>query len=146
MGWYNGEKTPLIPMRQTLTSQRYVDLVLQPVIRLWRGAYGDQFLFMQDNAPPHTSRVAQNFLETENVTILPWPACSPDLNPIEHLWDVIKRKIRSRQNNPGNLGELIQAALEEWENVPQEQINNLITSMPRRIRACIEARGGNTDY
>lgn len=141
-----GEKTPLIPIRQSLTGPRYVDLVLQPVVRLWRGAFGDYFLFMQDNAPPHTSRVAKNFFETEGVTVLEWPSCSPDLNPIEHLWDRIKRKIRARQNNPGNAEQLIQAALEEWANVTEEEINNLIESMPRRIQACINARGGNTDY
>lgn len=141
-----GERTPLIPIRQSLTGQRYVDLVLQPVVRLWRGGFGDFFLFMQDNAPPHTSRVAKFFFETEGVAVLEWPSCSPDLNPIEHLWDKIKRKIRARQNNPGNTEQLIQAALEEWANVPQEDINNLIDSMPRRIRACIDARGGNTDY
>lgn len=141
-----GEKTPLIPIRQTLTGPRYVDLVLQPVVRLWRGAFGKFILFMHDNAPPHTSRVAKNFLEMEGVTVLEWPSCSPDLNPIEHLWDMIKRTIRARQNNPGNAEQLIQAVLEEWGNLPQEEINNLIESMPRRIRACIGARGGNTDY
>lgn len=140
------EKTPLLPIRQNLTGPRYVDLILGPIVRNWRGAFGENFLFMHDNAPPHTGRVATNFLETEGVTVLQWPSCSPDLNPIEHLWDMIKRRIRARVNNPGNTDQLIQAALEEWENLPQENINNLIESMPRRIRACIEARGGNTDY
>nr|CAH7764611.1 unnamed protein product [Callosobruchus chinensis] len=64
----------------------------------------------------------------------------------KHLWDKIKRRIRARQNIPGNTDQLIQAALEEWGNVPQEETNSLIDSMPRRIRACINDRGGNTDY
>nr|CAI5823781.1 unnamed protein product [Callosobruchus analis] len=97
-----GERTPLIRIRQTLTGRRYVDSVLQPVVRLWQGGFGDLFLFMEDNAPPHTSRVAKNFLESEGVAVLEWPSCSPDLNPIEHLWDKIKRRIRARQNSPGN--------------------------------------------
>nr|CAI5827664.1 unnamed protein product [Callosobruchus analis] len=109
-----GERTPSIRIRQTLTGQRYVDSVLQSVVRLWRGGFGDLFLFMQDNAPPHTDRVAKNFLESEGVAVLEWPSCSPDLNRTEHLWDRIKRRIRARQNSPGNTDQLIQAALEEW--------------------------------
>lgn len=141
-----GAKTPLLPLQQTLTGRRYVDLVLEPVVRPWRGAVGDNFIFMQDNAPPHTSRVAREFLETEGVTILDWPACSPDLNPIENLWDQLKRRIRARRDNPGNIAQLIQAALGEWENIPQENVANLIRSIPARIEDCIRARGGNTDY
>lgn len=101
---------------------------------------------MQDNAPPHTSRVANNFFETEGVTVFEWPSCSPDVNPIEHLWYRMKTKIRARQNNSANAEQLIQTALEEWANVTEEEINNLIESIPRRIQAYINARGGNTDY
>lgn len=141
-----GEKTPLRPLRQSVTGRRYVDLVLEPIVRLWRGAMGNIFIFMHDNAPPHSSRVATEFLETEDVTVLRWPACSPDINPIEHVWDFIKRRIRARRNAPGNVDQLIEAALEEWANLPQEQVDNLIRSIPRRIEDCIGARGGNTNY
>lgn len=141
-----GDKTPLVPLRQSLTGPRYVDLVLEPIVRLWRGAVGDNFVFMHDNAPPHTSRVATEFLEREAVTVLEWPASSPDLNPIEHVWDCVKKGIRARRNAPGNVEQLIPAAQEEWANVRQEQVDTLIRSIPRRIAACIRARGGNTDY
>nr|CAI5848111.1 unnamed protein product [Callosobruchus analis] len=76
---------------------------------------------MQDNAPPHTSRFVKKFLESEGVAVVEWPSCSRDLNPIEHLWDKIKRRIRARQNSPGNTDQLIQAALEEREMFPKKK-------------------------
>ena len=75
-----------------------------------------------------------------------WPARSPDMNPIEHLWDELKRRIRDRIPAPGSLQELRIAIEEEWANIPQEVVVTLIESMNRRMRAVIRARGGNTEY
>ncbi|GFS64744.1 DDE_3 domain-containing protein [Trichonephila clavipes] len=74
-------------MRGTLTSQLYVDDILRPHVGL-SGA-----IFRQDNARPHTARVAQDFLH--HFQTLPWPARSPDLSPVEHVWDQLKRKMPS---------------------------------------------------
>ena len=75
-----------------------------------------------------------------------WPSKSPDLNPIEHLWDNLDTRVRQRQNPPGNVNELRDALLEEWNNIPQAQINNLIHSMRHRCQAVSNARGGHTRY
>ena len=75
-----------------------------------------------------------------------WPSKSPDLNPIEYLWDNLDTRVRQRQNPPGNVNELRDALLEEWNNIPQAQINNLIHSMRRRCQAVSNARGGHTRY
>lgn len=75
-----------------------------------------------------------------------WPTCSPDLNPIEHLWDELKRRIRARLRAPTSTPERIIAVEEEWLNIPQETISNLIRSMPNRMRDVIRARGGHTHY
>ena len=75
-----------------------------------------------------------------------WPSKSPDLNPIEHLWDNLDTRVQQRQNPPGNVNELRDALLEEWNNIPQAQINNLIHSMRRRCQAVSNARGGYTRY
>jgi transposase len=68
-----------------------------------------------------------------------WPACSPDLNPIEHVWDKLERQIRCRPVVPDNLNDLRIALLEEWERIPQDYVQNLFESMPRRIEAVIRA-------
>ncbi|CAH1099169.1 unnamed protein product [Psylliodes chrysocephalus] len=63
-------KTPLLPLQQTLTVARYVDLVLEPIFRRWTAAIGDNFIFMYDNASTHSSKVARECLETKGVTVL----------------------------------------------------------------------------
>nr|CAH7758446.1 unnamed protein product [Callosobruchus chinensis] len=69
---------------------------------------------------------------------------SPDMNPIEHVWDYVSRAILNRNNPPRSTQELIVAATEEWRNIPQEVINNLIIGMHRRVDALIRSRSGNT--
>ncbi|GFU86448.1 transposable element Tcb2 transposase [Trichonephila clavipes] len=61
-----------------------------------------------------------------------WPACSPDMNPIEHVWDALGRRVAGRQPPPQTLQELERALLEEWDRIPQLVINSLIDSMPQR--------------
>jgi len=87
-----------------------------------------------------------NFLENNHIRVLPWPAMSPDLSPIEHLWDELGRRVRNSQNPPETLAQLRTALLREWNNIPQDFIRRLIDSMRRRCQAVINARGGHTRY
>ncbi|GFX01430.1 transposable element Tc1 transposase [Trichonephila clavipes] len=85
-------------------------------------------------------------LQSENITRMDWPAYSPDLNPIEHVWDMLDRRIAARQPPPTCLPELRRALLDEWCNIPQDQIDNLILSMPRRYKTCIASPGRQSPY
>ena len=75
-----------------------------------------------------------------------WPTRSPDLNPIEHIWDIMSRSIHQRHIAPQTVQELADALVQVWEEIPQETIRHLIRSMPRRCREVIQARGGHTHY
>lgn len=132
--------------RGGLTGARYIEEILADNVVPYVDYIGDEFIFMHDNAKPHTARIVQNYITEVGFRVMEWPACSPDLNPIEHLWDELKRRIRARFHSPTSIPELIIAVEEEWLNIPQETISNLIRSMPNRMRDVIRARGGHTHY
>lgn len=130
----------------TLTAVRYRDEILRPIVRPYAGAVGPGFLLVQDNARPHVARVCRQFLDEEGIDAVDWPARSPDLNPIEHVWDIMYRRIRQRAAAPQTVQELTNALIQVWQEIPQDTIRRLIRSMPRRCRECIQARGGHTRY
>ena len=139
-------KTQIVVIDGNLTSQRHIDKILRPVVIPFLNEHRDVTLFQQDNARPHSAQATQNFLRSNNVCVMPWPACSPDLSPIEHLWDQLKSAIARRPRQPKNTRQLIAAVHEEWDNIPQSRVRRLIDSMPRRCIACCASRGGHTRY
>ncbi|GFW71585.1 transposable element Tcb1 transposase [Trichonephila clavipes] len=92
-------------------------------------------IFQRDNARPHTARVSQDCFCT--VTTLPWPARSPDLSPIENIWDYLGRRVR----HPTSLNELEAKLQQIWNEVSQDIIQNFYTSIPDRIASCIPHGG-----
>ena len=139
-------KTRLVVIRGNLNAQRYIDDILRPVVVPFIQQQPRGLLFQHDNARPHTARLTQNFLANANVQVLPWPACSPDMNPIEHLWDHLDRQIRRRRVPPVNVQDLERCLLEEWQRITPNVIRRLTASVRRRVLACIDADGGHTRY
>ena len=78
--------------------------------------------------------------------VLDWPAQSPDLNPIEHLWGILKRKIYDYEYPAEGVDKIWDRAAETWAKITLEEVQNLIRSIPRRIEAVIKATGGHTKY
>lgn len=101
---------------------------------------GENLMFMHDNARSHTAHVVKEYLQEAGIQTLDPPAMSPDLNPIEHLWDELKRWVRARNPPPVNHRELKQELSDEWEEIPQETVKSLIVSMRNRMQADIQAR------
>ncbi|GFX84802.1 transposable element Tc3 transposase [Trichonephila clavipes] len=141
-----GSRTDLHVLSVTMTGHIYRDVILQQHVRLFRGAMGAEFLFMDDNARAHHANIVDECLQSEDITRIDWPAYSPDLNPIEHVWDMLGRRTTAHQPPPTCLPELRRALLDEWFNIPQDQIDNLILSIPRYCKACIASSGRYTLY
>ncbi|GFU99199.1 transposable element Tcb2 transposase [Trichonephila clavipes] len=116
----------------SVNGTRYCNEILLPYVRLFRGAMGLQFLFMDDNAPCHRTVAAEQLLESEDIERMDWPARSPDLNPIEHVWDFLGRRLTARTLPPVTIREFRLALQDEWAVMPQQLFDTLILSMGRR--------------
>lgn len=103
-------------------------------------------IFQQDNDPKHTSRMARNCLQELGLTVMQWPAQSADLNPMEHLWSHLKRKLAEHTEPPRSIHELWERCSTEWNRIDPLVCQNLIESMPRRVKAVVKAKGGHTKY
>ncbi|GFT05056.1 transposon Tf2-9 polyprotein [Trichonephila clavipes] len=133
----NGRTRLHVVANGTMTGQRYLDEVLLPHVRLFRGAVGDKFVFMDDNATCHRTLAVQDCLYSEGVQRLVWPARSPNLNPIENVWDALGRQVAGRNYPPTNKNTLIRALTEEWVKSPQQLLDNVVHINGDRYRATI---------
>ena len=143
-----GKKLPLVfmpPGRRTA-----VDFV-QLVYELTLGPFLDtqetsgKLVLMEDGAPVHRSNVPKVWREARQVTKMNWPANSPDLNPIENLWKVLKDRVQTH-HRPKNVNEMKLALEREWENLSPEKLESLVATMPERMKAVVEAKGGATRW
>ncbi|KAK7116368.1 hypothetical protein V1264_002059 [Littorina saxatilis] len=139
-------RTPLYHVVGNLTSVRYQNEILQPLVVPALQAIGPRAILQDDNAPPHRSAAVNTFIQQARVNRMLWPANSPDLNPIEHMWDELCRRVQQHHPPPANLGQLLQWLQQEWNGVPRAFICNLIHSMRQRCVECLAHNGGHTRY
>ncbi|GFW51740.1 transposable element Tcb2 transposase [Trichonephila clavipes] len=130
----------------SVNGTRSCNEILLPYVRLFRGAVGLQFLFMDDNAPCHRTVASEQLLESEDIERMDWPSRSPDLNPIEHIWDFLGRHLAARTLPPVTIRELRLALQDERAAMPQQHIDTLILSMDRRCETCQGVRGDDIPY
>lgn len=129
-----------------MNQHRYLDLLedhLRPSIDLMEKP-GQKIIYQQDGATCHTAKLVKSWFKENDIELLPWPANSPDLNPIEHLWVEIDKKLANLQLV--SMAELEEALHKFWCEITREDVLNLIESMPRRVEAVIKAGGGHTKY
>ena len=123
--------------------------ILRTTLKDSWGHYGfvrGKYIFQHDNDPKHTARPPQAYLKDSGIGVLPWPAQSPDLSPIERIWGHLKVQIGRREKRPTSVHELWEVIMEEWEKMPQPFIDNLYESMPKRVRAVVSAKEGHIEY
>ncbi|CAH2000175.1 unnamed protein product [Acanthoscelides obtectus] len=139
-----GSRSPLIFIRGNMNAQRYIHEVLEPHLLPYLDTLANP-TFQQDNAR-HVARVTIDFFQHNDVTLLPWPPRSPDLSPIEHVWYMMGRRLLNLQRPPQTLEALREELMVAWNEIPQEDIDHLIRSMPRRVGECVAHQGASTHY
>ncbi len=131
----------------TMNKEGYLRILNDVAVPSAMGLLGSNFIYQQDNDPKHTAKVVLRFLDgSPHFTRLQWPSQSPDLNPIEHLWDEVQRRLRALTGNVKSQSELWDRLQEVWRTVPPDVTLKLVQSMPARIAEVIANGGGATSY
>ncbi len=140
---------PLVPIEHCSNTTDYMSIVADHVHPFMTTVYpsSDRY-FQQDNAQCRKAQIISDwFIEhNDEFTLHKWPPQSPDLNPIEHHWDVVEREIRIIDVQPTNLQQLRDAIMSIWTKISEECFQHLVESMPRRIKAVLKKKGGPTRY
>lgn len=135
----------LVPINGIMTADVYIDIINENLEEsLLKVGLENDFIFQQDNDPKHTARKSLAFFRSSRIKLLDWPAQSPDLNPIENLWSILDQNVD--KGDVTSKEKLLDALRETWDKIDEQQIRNLVESMPRRLQAVIEAKGGHTKY
>ena len=151
-----GMRTALVPMdgdpaaaRGGVTARVYKEVLGQHLPQILRfGA-----IFMHDNAPIHTAHIIRDWLYENGIEVMDWPPYSPDLNPIENLWALLKAEMYRKfpdlvgmANTEATLRYLIDCAIQTWDSIEESMPNRLLDTMEHRVEAVLQAKGWYTKY
>jgi transposase len=132
-----------LPKSKTMNSEVYLNVLEEKLLPVFE--IHEATMFMHDNAPCHTAKKVSKFLKEKDVDVITWPGNSPDLNPIENAWKVMKSRVRRLATS--NLEELKKEIVRVWiEEMSPEYFEKLSDSMPRRLEEVIKAKGQITKY
>ena len=140
--------TNLVRIQERLDTQKYIDILEGNLLPAWDTIAQAGAIFQQDNAPIHSANRTKLFLQHNGIPTLDWPAFSPDMNPIEHVWAQMELKLQREYEDPEDSDQLF-ATLDVIWNELMDDVNyrvSLITSMRDRVQAVLDAEGGFTRY
>ena len=131
--------------KETMNSSRYIKTLEKYLIPSFTDSKIKNPLFLDDSAPCHRSVNVKNFKTENSIETLDWPGNSPDLNPIENVWSILKRRVGMKPNPNERI--LIESIIKKWNNeISKEYLHKLVKSMSNRIREVLKAKGHATKY
>lgn len=129
-----------------MTSADYTELLEINLLPFGEELGGPRWVFQQDNAPIHDSEYTHQWMQGEGIQVLPWPACSPDLNPIENIWGMLVRKVYQGGRQFDTVKQLEAAIYRAWADLDVQYMQKLIDGMRRRLVKVIKKEGAQIGY
>ena len=144
IGYFDNTSIKFIVGR--MNGVRYINLIEKQINNHAECISGPDYIFQQDNAPVHTSRLVQSYFNENNISILPWPARTPDLNIIENFWPELVHNVYANGKQYQHVQKLKNAIVREWDKLNQNYIQKLYKSIANRTIEVIENKRGCTHY
>jgi DDE superfamily endonuclease/Transposase len=131
-----------------MNSEMYRDILKAELLDTykWQELDPEEYVFQQDGDSKHSSYLLQDWFDEQEFEVMDWPAQSPDLNPIEHLWDEVERQLRNSGENPTSRDDLYKKLLAVWDKIDVETVRKLVRTMPEQVADVIKAKGGYTRW
>ena len=145
--WNDGH-SDLVECETNINSAIYVSILHEGYLPIFSNGQMNKVnsLFMENGAPCHSARATQLWLSQIGINKLPWPSQSLDMNPIENLWGILDRNLRKKKRKSSSKPELLSLLRQTWQEIPQDDIHQLINAMPSRVLALKAAKGISTKY
>ena len=147
-GCFQGNKLGPLALcpKGRMNSTKYCNILQEHLLPFW-DTLDDGSILMQDGAPPHSSKYTKKWQKEHGVDAMCWPPQSPDLNPIENLWQQLKTALEKRSPRASSKADLLIALQEEWAILREKDVlGTLIKSMPKRVRLVVSSNGMPTKY
>lgn len=130
---------PIVLIEGTMTADSYIEIMKETMLPYAEECMPVRWRFQQDNDPKHTAKKTKIWFNENRVDVIDWPAQSPDLNPIENLWAIVKKEVA--KTKPRNKAELWSHVKSAWEAIPVITCQKLAESVPRRLQAVLKQKG-----
>ncbi len=149
LSWYGVVSVPLAKVTctsvmATINAEKYIELLEHNMLPQEDIFPGTSMHISTNNAKPHSAHITKSWLRRKMVRVLDWPACSPDLSPIENVWRILKRKMRQRR--PCTVAHLKTCLQEEWDKITPETLHHLVSSVPKRLLSVVKRNGNITKW
>jgi transposase len=127
-----------------MTAAKCINILKVNLLPAARRQFHDDWKLQQDNDAKHTARITKVFMNENVPSVMGWPSNSPDLNRIENVWAVIKKRVEKRK--PQNIGDLERKVMEEWVRLGRQEVNLFLDAIKQRCEAEISANGNHIPY